>query len=393
MHRRDMLKFSAGAAMLAAPRIAIAQPARTLKYVPGSGLTILDPVWSGIRPARIHGQMVFDTLYGLDETFAASPQMVEAHMVENDGLLWTLILRDGLRFHDGAPVLARDAVASIRRFAARDTFGQSLMAATAELTAPDDRTMRFRLTRRFPHLPEALAGSSAVMPCIMPERLALTDPFTQVTEMVGSGPYRFLKEEFNAGERAAYERFAAYVPLAKGRSSYGAGPKVAHFDRVESRALSDAATAVAALSKGEVDWLAEVTADQAVVLARNPAVTVEVREPSGSIPIVRFNHLLPPFNNPAIRRALLGAIDQADVMSAVAGGGSIVLAGPCRFVRTGVSPRQRSRDRGDDRAARLRQGETRPGGGRLSGRTGYRADGVRDRLLGSDDPGGRGSVA
>jgi peptide/nickel transport system substrate-binding protein len=245
--------------------------------------------------------------------------MVEGHEVENEGLLWTLKLRDGLRFHDGAPVLGRDVMASIRRFAARDVFGQSLMAATAELTAPDDRTVRFRLTRRFPHLPEALAGSSAVMPCIMPERLALTDPFTQVTEMVGSGPYRFLKDEFNAGERVAYERFAAYVPLTEGRSSYGAGPKVAHFDRVESRTLSDAATAVAALSKGEVDWLAEVTADQAVVLARNPDVTVEVREPSGSIPVVRFNHLHPPFNNPAIRRALLGAIDQADVMSAVAG--------------------------------------------------------------------------
>ena len=103
---------------------------------------------------------MFDTLYGLDETFTAQPQMVEGHTVENDGTLWTLRLREGLRFHDGTPVLARDAVASIRRFAARDGFGQALMAVTGELSAPDDRTLRFRLTKPFPHLPAALAGSS-----------------------------------------------------------------------------------------------------------------------------------------------------------------------------------------------------------------------------------------
>ena len=230
-----------------------------------------------------------------------------------------LRLREGLRFHDGTPVLARDAVASIRRFAARDAFGQSLMAVTGELSAPDDRTLRFRLTKPFPHLPAALAGSSTTMPCIMPERLANTDPFRQVTEMVGSGPYRFLPAEFNAGVRATYERFAAYVPRGEGKQSYTAGPKVTHFDRVEWQSLGDAATSVAALLQGEVDWLDSPSADHVPLLARNAGVTVEVRESSGSIAAMRFNHLYPPFNNPAIRRALLGAVDQADVMSAVAG--------------------------------------------------------------------------
>src|SRR5450631_542720 len=164
--------------------------------------------------------MIFDTLYGLDQSFVAHPQMAEGHTVENDGTLWTIRLRDGLRFHDGTSVLARDAVASIRRFAARDGFGQALMTATSELSAPDDRTVRFRLTKPFPHLPAALAGSSTLMPCIMPERLANTDPFRQVTEMVGSGPYRFLRAEFNAAESATYERFADYVPRGEGIASY-----------------------------------------------------------------------------------------------------------------------------------------------------------------------------
>lgn len=187
------------------------------------------------------------------------------------------------------------------------------------MSAPDDRTLRFRLAKPFPQLPAALAGSSETMPGIMPERIASTDPFRQVTEMVGSGPYRFLPAEFSAGERAAYEQFAGYVPRAQGSPSYTAGPKVTHFDRVEWRAIGDAATAVAALSQGEVDWVDSVPVDQVPLLTRNAGVTVEVKEPSGSIPIMRFNHRQPPFDNPAIRRALLGAVDQTDVMNAVAG--------------------------------------------------------------------------
>ena len=177
MRRRDVLKLSAGA-MLAVPQIAQAQRERTLKFVPTPDLVVLDPVWGAFRATHDHAHLVFDTLYGLDETFAAHPQMLEGHAVENDGTLWTLRLREGLRFHDGEPVLARDAVASIQRLMARDAFGQSLMAAAAELSAPDDRTIQFRLTRPFPQLPAALAGSTTTVPCIMPERLAQHRSFT-----------------------------------------------------------------------------------------------------------------------------------------------------------------------------------------------------------------------
>ena len=319
MRRRDVVKLAASAAVLGAPHIARAQRPRTLRFVPQVNLSPLDPVFSGSRATRVHAYLVFDTLYSLDETRTVHPQMAEGHTVENDGLLWTVRLREGLQFHDGTPVLARDAVASIRRFADRDSFGQALTVATRELSALDDRTIQFRLSKPFPHLPAALAGSSVTTPCIMPERLARTDPFRPVAELVGSGPYRFVPAEFIAGEHATYERFANYVPRGEGTPSYTAGPKVTHFDRVEWRSLGDAATAVAALLKGEVDWVESPSADQLPLLSGNPRVMTEIREASGSIPIMRFNQLHPPFNNPAIRRALLGAIDQAEVMNAVAG--------------------------------------------------------------------------
>jgi len=318
MRRRELFKAAGAAvAMLAAPRIGRAEKANKLGFVPTEDLSMLDPHLAGARSRRTHAYLVFDTLYGIDTSWAAQPQMVKGHQVEEDGLTWTLILRDGLRFHDKEPVQARDVVASIRRFAARINLADALMAATEELSAPDDRTVRFRLKRPFPHLPEALAGPGGIVPAIMPERLAATSPFKPVGEIIGSGPYRFLPEEHITGARAAYERFPLYRQRADGPVGFTSGPKIAHFDRVEWLTL-DPFSAMAALHAGEIDWWELPPSDLLAQLAcdREVAVTAQYATTMG---ILRFNHLHPPFNNPAVRRALLGAVDQAEAMTAVAG--------------------------------------------------------------------------
>ncbi|MDP9096534.1 MAG: ABC transporter substrate-binding protein, partial [Pseudomonadota bacterium] len=320
MRRRVAMQLAlAASAGLAAPRIGRAGASRPLRFVPTNALAVLDPSVADTPFLRVHAYLVFDTLYGLDDRFRPQPQMVQGHTVESDGLVWRLTLRDGLCFHDGTPVLARDAVASIRRVGVRDGLCQALLAATDELAAPDDRTIFFRLKRPFRRLPEALAGLATVTPVIMPERLAAGDPGRPVTEMIGSGPYRFEAADFVMGERTAYRRFAGYVPRPDGTAIYTAGPKQAHIDRVEWQSIDDAATATSALQRGEVDWLQTCYADQVQLLQRDPAIVTRVTEPAGSIGIMRFNHLHPPFDNPAIRRALLGAVNQADVMSSVAG--------------------------------------------------------------------------
>lgn len=319
MRRRCLLKTCAALTVLGAPRLARSAAARPLKFVPVQQLTMLDPTFAGTPHTRSHAYLVFDTLYGLDETFTARPQMVEGHTVESDGTIWRLTLRERLRFHDGNPVLAQDAVASIRRAAARDGFSQALMAATDELAAPDDRTILFRLKRPFPRLPQALAGLGTITPVILPERLANTDPAKPLTEMIGSGPYRFIAADFVMGERSAYEQFQGYSPRADGKAAYTSGPKVAHIDRVEWVTIDDASTATSALQRGEVDWLQAVSSDQVPLLKKDGSVTAQITEPAGSVAIMRFNHLHAPFDNPRIRQALLGAIDQAETMNAVAG--------------------------------------------------------------------------
>src|SRR6516162_9511870 len=269
MRRREVLKgCAASLATIAAPRIGRPDKLNKLVFVPTEDLSVLDPVVTTLKSTRNHGYLVFDTLYGIDTNWMAQPQMVAGHQVAEDGLIWTLTLRDGLRFHDKEPVLARDVIASILRFAARISFADALMSATEELSAPDDRTVRFRLKRPFPHLPEALAGPGGNVPAIMPERLAATSAFKPVAEIIGSGPYRFLADEHVTGARAAYERFQLYQPRAEGAVGFTSGPKVAHFDRVEWLTL-DQFSAMAALHSGEIDWWELPPTDLVQQLARD----------------------------------------------------------------------------------------------------------------------------
>ena len=335
MRRRSLLTMAA--ATLAAPSLSRAQANRVLKFIPQSDVTVLDPIWTSVYVTRNHGYLVFDTLYGQDESFRVQPQMVAGSTTEQDGKLWRLTLRSGLLFHDGTPVLARDCVASIRRWGRRDAFGQTLMGLTDELSAPDDTTIQFRLKAPFPLLPEALGKVGFNMLPIMPERLANTDPFKQVTEMVGSGPFRFVADERVVGARVVYARFDKYRPREDGIASCTAGPKVAYFDRVEWNVIPDVATAAAAMQSGEADWWEQPSFDLMPTMTRDRNLTSTVVEVTGNIGIMRFNQLFPPFDNPAIRRALLPALNQADFMQAIAGDTPGVWRGDVGFFGPGLA--------------------------------------------------------
>ena len=263
--------------------------------------------------------MVFDTLYASDHAFSPQPQMAAGHVTEDDGRTWKITLRDGLLFHDGNKVLARDCIASIKRWGARDAFGSTLMATTDELSATDDKTFVFRLKKPFPLLTAALGKLGSPICAMMPERLASTDPFKQVTEMVGSGPFRFKADERVQGSLFVYEKFAKYKPREGGMPDWTAGPKIAWFDHVEWHVIPDAGTAAAALQTGEVDWWELPTVDLEPLLSHNHDLHVFINDPTGQIACLRFNQVTPPFDNPGVRRAMLLGLSQEDTMIAVGG--------------------------------------------------------------------------
>jgi peptide/nickel transport system substrate-binding protein len=303
------------AAGLAPPR-AVAET--TLRFIPQADLRSLDPIWTTAYITRNFGYMVYDTLFALDKDLKPQPQMVDTWKASDDKLAYTFTLRAGLKWHDGSPVRAADCVASIARWGKRDPFGQKLMDAVASMTADNDMRFTIHLKSPFPLILYALGKLSSNVPFMMPERLAKTDPFQQVTEVDGSGPFKFVKAEWVPGSKAVFVKNTDYVPRQE-PPSFAAGGKVAKVDRVEWLYIPDAATAAAALNAGEADWWEQPPIDLLPVLAANKDVAVATVDPLGNIGVLRFNQKLPPFDNPKMREAVLNLVNQKDYMRAVAG--------------------------------------------------------------------------
>ena len=321
MRRRAFLQsavVAAAASTLASPHIARGADLKVLRFVPQANLANLDPIWTTLYVVRNASVLFWDTLYGVDSTLTPRPQMCEGHDVDSEGLTWTFKLRPGLKWHDNEAVLAKDCTASLERWMVRDNMGQMIKARLAELTPIDDRSFRLRLNQPFPKLLYALGKVGTPCAFMMPERMAKTDPFKQVSEYIGSGPFRFRRDQWVPGSSAAFERFDGYVPREE-KADWLAGGKRVAFDRVEWRVIPDAATAAAALQNGEVDWWETALPDIVPVLNSNKQLTVDIADPLGNIGDLRMNHLYPPFNDQRVRQAALIGANQSDYMQAVVG--------------------------------------------------------------------------
>ncbi len=326
--------FLAGAAAGALARPAIAGNAKTLIFVPQVNLTSLDPVWTTATATRNFALMVYEGLYGRDQQFVPQPLMVEGHVIDDDGKRWTMKLREGLLWHDGTKVLARDCVASLQRWLKRDPTSSIIMERVEAFEATDDRTIVWRLRRPFPLLAHFLSKVQP-QPVMMPERLAALDPFKQMTEIVGSGPLKFLPEEYVSGIHAGFARFDGYIPRQE-PPSYNAGGHKVNVDRVEWRVIPDVSTAAAALTAGEVDWLELPQPDLIPMLAKAKGVTTGLLDIYGTVSILRPNATSTPTNNPALRRAMLAAIDQKEVMLAAMGEVPDTWKAPMGFIVPGM---------------------------------------------------------
>jgi peptide/nickel transport system substrate-binding protein len=182
---------------LTAPAIAQSNT-KVLRCAPEANLASIDPIWTTATVAINHGYMVYDTLYGVDLSLTPRPQMVAGHTVSDDKRTWTFTLRDGLAFHDGEKVRSADCIASIDRWSKRASWGQALGAYTDEMKAVDDKTFTIHLKKPFAGILYALGVANCF---VMPERVAKTDPFKQISDATGSGPFKFVKDDWVAGAK------------------------------------------------------------------------------------------------------------------------------------------------------------------------------------------------
>ena len=305
------------AAAFVAPTVAFAQP-KTIKAVMHSDLKVLDPIWTTANIVRNHGYMVWDTLFAMDERLSPQPQMVDTWTLSPDLLTYSFTLRDGLKWHDGAPVTAEDCIASLKRWGARDSTGIKLMTFVASFEAVNDRTFRMVLKEPYGLAIDSLAKPGGSTPLMMPRRIAETDPGKQISEFIGSGPFIFKKDEWKPGEKTVYVRNPDYVPRKEPASGL-AGGKVAKVDRVEWLAIPDHMTAVNALLAGEIDYIEAPPHDLKGLLRADRNVRLEVYNTIGAQYVFRWNTLVPPFDNEKVRRAAMYAFDQASFLEGVIG--------------------------------------------------------------------------
>ena len=312
-----LAKILTAAALLALP-CGAASAQVTLKAVMHSDVKIVDPIWTTAYITRNHGYMVYDTLFAMDEKGEIKPQMVDKYDVSADKLTYTFTLRDGLLWHDGKPVTAEDCVASIKRWAAKDSLAQKVMSFVDSITAGDAKTFTVKLKEQTGLLIFALGKPSSNVPFMMPKRVADTDPNTQISDFTGSGPFVFKTDEWKPGDKAVYVKFDKYKPRSEPASGL-AGGKVVKVDRVEWLAISDQQQAINALLAGELDYIEAPSHDLLPLIKADKNVKLVDYNPVGLQYTFRPNHLHPPFNNPKIRQALWHAFNQKDFLDAAIG--------------------------------------------------------------------------
>ena len=324
--RRQVLEgaVAAAAATLRAPSVHAQKDRHVLRFVAEADLKVLDPVWTTAYITRNHGYLVYDTLFGTDENLRIQPQMVDRMSVSDHGMKYMFTLRDGLRWHDGQPVQSEDCVESLKRWGKRDRFGQLLMAHTARIAPIDKKTFTLELAELFGPVLEALGKPSSNVPFMMPARLAATPAEDQITEVVGSGPFKFAKDEWKPGDQVVYVRNPDYAPRNEAPSG-SAGGKKAYVDKVIWRYMPDPWSVADALAAGEVDWWQEPPHDFCAKIEQTPDLQTFLFDPLGVQGWLRPNHLHPPFNNKKAREALLHMMDQVTYLA--------MAIGPAKYYR------------------------------------------------------------
>src|SRR5215217_9147495 len=290
---------------------------KTVTAVMHSDLRVIDPGFTTAYITRDHGYMVYDTLLATDSNFKIQPQMAD-WKVSDDKLTYTFTLRDGLKWHDGAPVTAEDCVASLQRWGKRDGMGQKLMSFTASIEPTDAKTITLKLKEPYGLVLESIGKPSSVVPFMMPKRMAETPADKAISEHIGSGPFKFMQAEFQPGVKAVYEKNKDYVPR-KEAPSWTSGGKIAKVDRVEWITMADAQTAVNALQSGDIDFMENLPFDLLPVLEANKDLKIDVLNKFGFQTLGRMNFLYPPFDNVKVRRAAFLAMKQQDVLDALVG--------------------------------------------------------------------------
>ncbi|GAB4532130.1 MAG: ABC transporter substrate-binding protein [Anaerolineae bacterium] len=299
-------------------------PAKAQVYNEGflAGCTALDPLTTTC--AHRLDMYVNQPLVSITWQGDLKPLMAESYEMQEDGKVWIFNIRKGVKWHDGTPFTAKDAVFSFNLYAdpkvasrwatkvssilGYQDFKEGKADSLAGVSALDDYTLRVELTDPsmlwikleqiyIVMLPEHILGG-------VPPEEVVTHPYW--TQRVGTGPFKWVKY---VPEQ--------YIELERNEDYFLGAPKL---EKVFLKFYADAATHIAALQSGEIHTTAYETTiigvDEAERIDALEGIDVFVMD-KGSPAFIRFNHNDPLFADKRVRQAFRYAIDVDTLMKTV----------------------------------------------------------------------------
>lgn len=261
----------------------------------GASLNNLDPMRTTIGDEYIYCNLVFNGLTRMREDLVVEPDLAESWTYSEDLMRWTFRLRQGVKFHNGREMVAEDVVTFFQRLLdpANNAPSRSNYDMVAGMSAPDAHTVVFELSSPYGGFADILSDRQV--------KITPRDQVDQLsTKPVGTGPFRF--ESYTPGDRVVLSRNADYFEPGL--------PKLAG---IELRIIPEMSVKLAALQSGDIDVVWDLPLDQVKSLAGRSGLRVD-SVPTASWDAAIMNNLIPPFNDPRVRRAFNLAVDKADIV-------------------------------------------------------------------------------
>lgn len=314
----------AGALMMSCGAFAMAAlPGSALRVRLSSDIRSTDPGTNRDDNTDAVVLHMVEGLVALREDTSIGPMLASKIAVSGDGLRYTFTLRDGVKFHNGAPLTATDVVWSWQRYLDPKTGWRCLpefdgrgMTRLLSVEAVNTRTAVFRFERAAPLILATMARTDCGGSGIVHKSSVGADG--KWIAPVGTGPYKL--QEWKRGQYVDLVRFAGYASLAGERDGYTGG-KQAYAATVRFLVIPDEVAAKTALYSGAIDVFPEARSIDIEEIRKSPRTKIEMA-PSMDMFALLFQTRDPLLRDVRIRKALALSLDTPGIAAAVTEGGS-----------------------------------------------------------------------
>lgn len=287
----------------------------------GEPPAVMDSQFSTATVTDNLSAQIFESLFAYDEAFNPQPMLIEDYSLSDDQLTYTFKLRSNVKFHNGDPLTANDVVASLKRWSNLSGRGKTLFARVESIEAADDLTVDMTFTAPTGVTLSFLARSETF---IMPASVAEAHADVQLTEFVGTGPYKFEEHQIDQYLRVVrYDDYSALDSEPNGR----AGKKVPYLDQIDFIPVPDESVRANGVISGEYHFGDPLPPDFYDMFESDPAVQSIVVKPYYWYAPV-FNKKEGLFTNQSARKAVQLAFSQSEALKAGFGRDELIRADP-----------------------------------------------------------------